>query len=142
RYMRPQAWLDWQVMEENNDTWCTIRGSFSEETFSPNKNFFVRMQITRFIKQGYIIIDTDQPNVLAALSPKNDELVVCVINSENRDKEMQINLSGLVAKGPRELYVTDSLKNCEKQDPLNIGEEGEVVLQSAGQSITTMVLPI
>lgn len=28
RIMRPQAWLDWQLMEENNNEWCVLRGNF------------------------------------------------------------------------------------------------------------------
>ena len=27
RYIQPEAWIDWQYMEEANDQWCTIRGS-------------------------------------------------------------------------------------------------------------------
>ena len=33
RYIQPEAWIDWQYMEEANDQWCTIRGSFNDQSY-------------------------------------------------------------------------------------------------------------
>ena len=142
RLMKPQAWLDWQVMEEKNDTWCTIRGSFAGETFAPNKNFYVRMQITRFIKQGYIIIDTDKSNFLAAIDPAGKELVVCCINLTGGDKTVKCDLSDFTTTAPAELYLTSRDTNCEKQNPVKVGEKGILEFKTSDHTITTAVIPI
>ena len=44
RYLQPEAWIDWQYMEEANDQWCTIRGSFADQTYAKVKNYYVRQQ--------------------------------------------------------------------------------------------------
>lgn len=75
RIMRPQAWLDWQIMEEHNNEWCVLRGNFQTQVYRPIKNFYVRMQITRFFKQGYTFIESGHDQVLAAVSPSGKELV-------------------------------------------------------------------
>ncbi len=72
-YMKPVAWLDWQMMEEANDTWCQIQCNFTDQTYFIVKNFYVRMQVTRFIKQGYTLIESGNDDVLAALNPHCSE---------------------------------------------------------------------
>ena len=140
RFMKPQAWLDWQVMEEHNDTWCTIKGNFANETFAPNKNFYVRMQITRFIKQGYRIIETDQDSFLAAISPDEKELVVCCINLTNESQSIKCDLSLFSPTQSVDLYRTDAITNCEKQEPVSMNEKGILKFETPGLSITTTVM--
>ena len=82
RIMKPDAWLDWQLMEEHNATWCQMKSDFKAEDFQIVKNLYVRMQVTRFIKQGYQIIDTDRKDVLAAISPNGEELVSVLLNKD------------------------------------------------------------
>ena len=142
RLMKSQAWLDWQVMEENNDTWCTIRGSFADETFAPNKNFYVRMQVTRFIKQGYIIIDTDKTNFLAAIDPDGKELVICCINLTGGDKKVKCDLSSFTPAAPAELYMTSRDMNCEKQEPVKVGNNGIFEFSTGDHTITTAIIPL
>lgn len=80
RYIQPEAWFDWQYMEEGNDQWCTIKGNFSRQTYSKVKNYYVRQQCTRFIKEGYDIVTSLNNNSLAAVNPSRDTLVVVLIN--------------------------------------------------------------
>jgi len=142
RLLKPHAWLDWQVMEENNDTWCTIRGSFAGKTFAPNRNFYVRKQVNSFIKQGYIIIDTDKSNFLAAIDPSGKELVVCCINLTGEDKTVKCDLSSFTSVAPAELYMTSSTKNCEKQDSVKVGENGMLEFNTQDHTITTAVIQV
>ena len=74
RYMKPQAWLDWQLMEEGNDVWCLMRCNFISQEFKIVKNFYVRMQITRFFKQGYSIIETGNDEVLGSNKSGKDRI--------------------------------------------------------------------
>ena len=51
------------------------------------------MQITRFIKQGYIIVKTNQPDVLAAINPTTTELILVLCNQTTSDKSYNIALN-------------------------------------------------
>lgn len=83
RYLQPVVWCDWQAMEAN-DQWCLITCSGNQNRYATpyhrNKNYYLRQQVTRFIKPGYQLVSTDNDNVIAAINPGNDELVVCILN--------------------------------------------------------------
>lgn len=98
RIMRPQAWLDWQLMEETNNEWCVLRGNFKTEAYQPIKNLYVRMQITRFFKQGYTFIETNNERTLAALSPSGKELVVAVLNTSDEARPFTVDLNEFAGK--------------------------------------------
>ena len=80
RYLQPETWIDWQYMEEANDQWCTIRGSFADQTYSKVKNFYVRQQCSRFIKRGYNIVASLNDQSLAAMNEAQDTLVLVLLN--------------------------------------------------------------
>ncbi len=98
RIMRPQAWLDWQLMEEGNNEWCVLRGNFKTQEYKVIKNLYVRMQITRFFKQGYTFIETGNAGTLAALSPTGKELVIAVLNTTETDSPLVIDLDKFAGK--------------------------------------------
>ncbi len=91
--MQPQAWLDWQLMEENNDIWCLIRCNFKTQEYDIVKNYYVRMQITRFFKQGYSLIDLGSEPVMAAVNPGKTELVIAVNNITENEMPVKMDLS-------------------------------------------------
>ena len=138
--MRPAAWLDWQLLEEWNDTWCQIRCSFENETYSIVKNYYVRMQVTRFIKQGYPIVESGNKDVLAAISPDQNELVISLINNSGSAQRFDFNLTSFYAiDKPVKVYRTSSSENCRQLANLSVA--GSVLSYSApDQTITTFVL--
>nr|MDA3853120.1 glycoside hydrolase [Bacteroidales bacterium] len=110
--MQPQAWLDWQIMEEWNNTWCLIRGNFDEESYTTIKNYYVRMHVTRFIKQGYTIIKTSDNNTLAAISPDEKEMTIVTVNLEEQDKKLEYNISKMKDAAKVNIYRTSNEENC------------------------------
>jgi len=90
--MKPVAWCDWQILDQG-DEWGLIHYDNSNQSFWKNKNFYTRMQTTRFIKQGYIIVNTNQPDVLAAINPASTELVLVFCNQTTSDKNYNIALN-------------------------------------------------
>ena len=113
-YMQPTAWIDWQFVEEWNDQWCMVRGNFTEQTYTIIKNFYVRMQVTRFIKQGYTLIGTNNDGVLAALNPAGDELVVVALNTGSARKLLNFDLSAFGIVGDAaDIYLTNQSNNCK-----------------------------
>ncbi|MDP3915180.1 MAG: glycoside hydrolase [Bacteroidota bacterium] len=142
RYMKPQAWLDWQLMEETNDVWCLMRCNFNSQEHKIVKNFYVRMQITRFFKQGYSIIETDNDEVLAAINPDKTELVVAVINKSEQAKSLNLQLKASVSYKKNVItYRTSQSENCTNVDiykPL----EHDIIYSAPAQSLTTFVIPL
>ena len=94
RYLQPEAWFDWQYMEERSDQWCVINGSFQGQIYRKVKNYFVRQQCSRFIKRGYDILQTDCSQLLAAISEARDTLTLVLLNEgEDTTHNIQIQKS-------------------------------------------------
>jgi O-glycosyl hydrolase len=143
RYIQPEAWIDWQYMEEANDQWCTIRGSFADQTYAKVKNYYVRQQCTRFIKHGYDIITSPCAKSLAAVNASRDTLVLVVLN-EGAKAVHNIDLS-LFTEVPAissiKAYRTSASENLvsTKNGVTLSGTDLKVVMPV--QSIMTLVIP-
>ena len=140
RYMKPAAWLDWQWMEEGNDTWCQVRCNFADQSYQVVKNFYVRMQVTRFMKQGYHIIESSDDCCLTAISPDKKEMVVCLLNTSGKDTPVCVNLSafGSVAKKVS-LYRTSQQENCKQLKDITARKQ-QIDYTMPAQSITTLII--
>jgi hypothetical protein len=143
RYIQPEAWIDWQYMEEANDQWCTIRGNFANQTYSKVKNYYVRQQCTRFIKHGYDIITSLCPQSLAAVNADRDTLVLVVLN-EGAKAVHEIDLS-LFSDLPRlsdiKVYRTSANENLSTIKSSVSLNESILRLIMPAQSIATLVIP-
>ncbi|MBR5209654.1 MAG: RICIN domain-containing protein, partial [Paludibacteraceae bacterium] len=138
-YLQPQAWIDWQFVEENNDQWCMVKGNFSNQTYNIVKNFYVRMQVTRFIRQGYTMLGTGRNDILAAVSPSGDKVVVVMLNTATEEKNISIDLSLLKkVDGLAELYVTNSRLDCKRMADVEV-VDGRVDYTMGGEEISTLV---
>ena len=94
RYLQPEAWFDWQYMEERSDQWCVINGSFQRQFYRKVKNYYVRQQCSRFIKRGYDILQTECSQCLAAISEARDTLTLVLLNEgEETTHNIQIQKS-------------------------------------------------
>ncbi|MCF0196985.1 MAG: hypothetical protein HUK03_07135, partial [Bacteroidaceae bacterium] len=80
RYLMPDAWLDWQYVEEGNDQWCLVQASFANATYQRVKNYYVRQQFSRFIPKGYTFVDNTCTQCLSAINPGKDTLVTVLLN--------------------------------------------------------------
>lgn len=141
-YLMPQAWIDWQFVEEGNDQWCMVMGNFAAQTYSIVKNYYIRMQVTRFIKQGYTMLMTGRPDLLAALSPDGKELVIVMLNTNTEDKFVDVDLSLFKDVSENvQLYVTNSSKNCERLDGAVV-KDGQFSYVLGKQEIATAILSV
>jgi O-glycosyl hydrolase len=142
RYMKPIAWLDWQLIEESNDVWCLMRCNFKSQQYQIVKNFYVRMQITRFFRQGYTLIETGNDQVLAAINPDKTELVISLVNSSDQAQEYRLNLDKPI-NFRREVraFLTSETENCSS---VLIAKPAEKSISYAtpAQSLTTLVVPL
>ena len=144
RYIQPEAWIDWQYMEEANDQWCTVRGSFANQTYAKVKNYYVRQQCSRFIKRGYDIVTSLCPQSLAAVNADRDTLVLVLLN-EGAKAVHHINLSQfgtLPALADIEAYRTSASENLTRtKSGITLDADGLMAALPA-QSIVTLVIPV
>ena len=143
RYIQPEAWIDWQYMEENNDQWCTIKGSFSEQTYAKVKNYYVRQQCTRFIKEGYNIVTSTDKRTLAAVNEAQDTLVLVILN-EGSDMVHKIDLS-FFSDLPSSKSRIKAYRTSESEDLARFRDyelqDNLLTVNIPTQSITTLVIP-
>lgn len=142
KLMQPAVWCDWQAMEENNDQWCTVQGDFKGNEFHRVKNYYVRQQVTRFIRQGYHLLDAGDEHTLAAISPDGKTLVIVGQNNGNEPQDYAADLSafGHVAKASAN-YLTDNANDCQLQQPCPIRWK-RLVYRLQPQSIRTFVIHV
>lgn len=143
RYLQPIAWVDWQYMEEANDQWCTIRGSFSQQTYNKVKNFYVRQQCTRFIRRGYNIIASLCNQTLAATNEAGDTLVLVMLNEGGlTTHRADLSLFDQLPPASRiRAYRTSANENLASVRSFKL--DGTVLtVNLPPQSITTIVMPI
>lgn len=142
RYLQPEAWLDWQYMEEWGDQWCMINGSFQRQYYKKVKNYYVRQQCSRFIRRNYDIVQSDSPQSLAAVSPNRDTLTLVLLN-EGDETTHNIELQNCqIAEMSRcEVYRTSKSENLEKiKDAFSL-KDNSLSIVLPHQSITTIVVP-
>ena len=144
RYIQPEAWIDWQYMEEANDQWCTIRGSFADQTYAKVKNYYVRQQCSRFIRRGYDIITSLCPQSLAAVNADRDTLVLVALNEGTAGAHV-IDLSLFTEQPNRSTiraYRTSNSENLANALSSVKLDGSTLTLTMPAQSITTLVIPL
>ena len=143
RYLQPIAWVDWQYMAAANDQWCTIRGSFSQQTYNKVKNFYVRQQCTRFIRRGYNIIASLCNQTLAATNEAGDTLVLVMLNEGGlTTHRADLSLFDQLPPASRiRAYRTSANENLASVRSFKL--DGTVLtVNLPPQSITTIVMPV
>ncbi len=142
RYIRPEAWVDWQYMEENNDQWCHVRGSFSAQTYERVKNYYVRQQFSRYIPAGSRFLAIPNNQMLAAFTPSGDSLVVVAVNNTDMSQvhAMDLSLFKSLTGNPSATRTSGTENNAKATDFTLSGSVLHV--KTPARSITTVVIPI
>lgn len=95
RYLESTAWIDWQYIEEDFYEWCLVDGDFAGQTYQKVHNYHVRRHISKNIKPGYRFLDVPNDNMLAAINPTRDTLVVVAINKTLTQSTLNLRLNGM-----------------------------------------------
>lgn len=112
KVLAPSAWMDWQFLEEDNDQWCLVRAEgFEENNCRKLKNYHIRAQFSRFIKEGYTILDTVCPDVVAAISPSDDRLVLVAVNNSRTPLQHCAKIMTNCGNPRVQGYLTDSTRD-------------------------------
>ena len=138
RYLQPEAWFDWQYMEERSDQWCVINGSFQGQNYRKVKNYYVRQQCSRFIKRGYDILQTDYSQLLAAISEARDTLILVLLN-EGEETTHNIQIQKSKFKKAKVYRTSASEDMAVVKDGFRL-KNNTLSIVLPKQSITTIVL--
>ncbi|MBP5381646.1 MAG: glycoside hydrolase [Bacteroidaceae bacterium] len=141
RYLQPVAWVDWQYADEHTDQWALVGTWWKPQQSWRLKNYYVRQQVTRFIRQGYVFLDVDDDQTLCAISPDEKEVVLVRLNNEHNTTTFTYDLSSLgkiVSK--IQTYTTSATQSLEPSDLICHDNALEITLQP--QSVITCILTI
>lgn len=142
-YILPSAWVDWQYVEEGNDQWCLVKASFADEKSAQRvPNYYVRQQVTRFIKQGYTMVTALSNKAMAAMSPAGDTLVVVLLNNGAQQVHHRIQLPGVTVNGTPKAYSTSQAGYMQAVDMNLPDKNGQMKVAMPALSILTMVMPV
>ncbi|MEV6401180.1 glycoside hydrolase, partial [Streptomyces sp. NPDC051907] len=154
RELEPRAWVLWQAVEDyenmtpahENSNWGLIQTDFTPadaatEPLRKNKKYWAMANYSRFVRPGARVVNTDDPQTLAALRPGGQGAVVVHTNPTGAEREVTLNLDGFqTVGGPVERYTTDAFKNLHRDSDL--ATEGKTLKATVGpRSVTTFVLP-
>ncbi|MFJ6463073.1 RICIN domain-containing protein [Streptomyces sp. NPDC091387] len=155
RELEPRAWVQWQAVEDyenmnpdhENSNWGLIQTDFTPEDAATeplrkNKKYWAMANYSRFVRPGSRVINTDDPQTLAALRPGGQGAVVVHTNPIGEEREVTLDLTGFesVGSAPVERYTTDATKNLQRES--DVTTDGKVLKATVGAgSVTTFVLP-
>lgn len=137
RYLQPIGWCDWQYIEEKGDQWNLVLGNYKEQSFKRVKNYYVRQQVTRFIKSGYSFLQVDNDQTLAAISPDDKTLVIVCLNNTEEFAKMKYQIPVAVRDMVR-IYTTSVSEDlCPS---LGVVVDNEIEVSLPPHAVKTMVL--
>ncbi|HEY9328710.1 MAG TPA: RICIN domain-containing protein [Streptomyces sp.] len=154
RELEPRAWVVWQAVEDyenmtpahENSNWGLIQTDFTPEDAATeplrkNKKFWAMANYSRFVRPGARIMNTDDPQTLAAVRPDGGVVVVHT-NPTGEERELTLNLDGFrtAADGPVQRWTTDATKNLQRDTDEAVAGRALKAVVGPG-SVTTFVLP-
>jgi hypothetical protein len=140
RDMHVNAWIDWQLMDSYTNTWGLLRYNDSAHTFVKTKNYFVRMQFSRFIKPGYTVIESNQANTLAAINPANNEIVVVVVNPTLSTAAYKLDMNLLAGVSSAQVYRTSATEDCSSLGSMSF-TNNIISYTAPAMTATTFIIP-
>ncbi|WP_371774559.1 glycoside hydrolase [Streptomyces sp. NBC_01438] len=154
RELEPRAWVLWQAVEDyenmtpahENSNWGLIQTDFTPddaatEPLRKNKKYWAMANYSRFVRPGARIMNTDDPQTLAAVRPDGGVVVVHT-NTTDEEREVTLDLDGFetAADGPVERWTTDATKNLRRDTDAAVAGRTLKAVVGPG-SVTTFVLP-
>lgn len=138
RDMKASAWVDWQIGDPA-ENWRSLALNHSKQTFSPNARYYMHAAFSRYIRPGSRIIDSDNGNTLAALTPEG-ALVLVVRNSGSSDVKYEFDLGEFVKIGTSAKVVRFELPgSLTKQSDIVVSGKA-LSMTAKSNTITTMVI--
>lgn len=142
RELQPNAWLDWQLLDEGPN-WTSFVFDDKKQSFTPNKRFYMHAGFSRYIRPGATFVAIDNREMVAALSADETSLAIVLVNSDKTaTRQFTFDLTRFSTQPTRvELYRTSSTENLAPLGPIT-PKDWSVTTSAPPASITTFVLTL
>lgn len=102
------------------------------------KQFYTMMQYSKYLKAGYTMIDIEDGNMCAAVSPDGTEVVI-VAQNFGGDRTATVDLSKVPGATEAQVYRTSDSESCELVETLDVAD-GVLNMNLPWNSVSTFVL--
>jgi galactan endo-1,6-beta-galactosidase len=141
QWLHPTAWVYWQALDGGG--WGLVNASNEHTTISgPNPKFFVLAQYTRHVRPGMTIIQSGDPDTVAAYSAHDKKLVLVAVNTNTSAQQISFDLSKFArVGGPTTLWRTIASGTGDKyarHDGPSVGKGGHVLLSIGASAVVTV----
>jgi O-glycosyl hydrolase len=136
--MEAVGWVYWQAVENEllQHNHGLIHANFEgSEDYYITKQYYAFAHYSKYIRPGYIILNTENENVLLAKSPDSKKLVIVIYNP-NQDKDLALNL----VLPPKHTFVKKQIfQTTSNYDHINLQKSNSNIIMLPGESITTLI---
>lgn len=167
KYMQPTAWIAWLLADseyeciQTDSNWGLLHATFEKdgkpvEGYHTNivttddarykegywaitKQFYTMMQYSKFLKQGYIMVDVEDGNMCAAIAPDGSELVI-VAQNFGKARSTTVDLGKFMNIGTAEMYRTSDREDCQKMAYAQDVSDHVLDVDLPKNSVTTYVI--
>jgi len=142
------AWIYWQAVEDEGNAreasgnWGFIHADLTGKTenYYMTKKYYAMANYSKFMKPGYMILESGKSGVLTAYSTFMQELVILIHNDSLIGQEYKINLALFDLKGQTAVpHRTSNNENLERLQPISLVDRC-LIITAPPQSITTYVI--
>ena len=152
-YENVNAYLYWNGVWPEDDGNCLIEigGWESNAYVKPRGNHYIMMHFSKFIKNGYTLVETDlnavNSDVTAFVSPDNDELVLVILNTSENDETLKLAVNDYRIKSGHIYRSTKNTDDYEKEQEFNeymadMGSLKTTSIEIPSDTLTTLVMKI
>ena len=136
-----RAWIYWQFAEPDSN-WGLVRyhRGFDNPPFTRNRKFFVMSQFTRFIRPGDQIIDSGDPDSLAAYNARRHRLVIVSVNDGEDPATKTFDLAAFrPVNAPAQGWRTSDQEDLTNLPPQSL-VQSQLIFSLPAKSVTTWVM--
>ncbi len=142
RDLRPTAWVYWQALDSVGG-WGFIRNdmrNYTDTAYTVNNKYYVMGQYTRCIRPGFVFVDINSPNSIAAYSAKQKRLVIVTLNSKKKENTITYDLSKL-RKASRKITAirTTATEHWSPVRGITL-KDGKFTVTEPAESVTTYII--
>lgn len=123
------------LVDENGNRKDGVPG---EGYWAVTKQLYTMMQYSKYLKAGYTMIDIQDSNMCAAISPEGDELVIVAQNFEG-ERNTSVDLSAFKNAGEAELYRTSDSESCQLAETQDV-TDGVLDVTLPSNSVSTYII--
>jgi len=142
RYLRPTAWVYWQALDSVGGwgfIWNDMR-NYTDTEFTINNKYYVMGQYTRYIRPGFVFVDINSPDSIAAYSAKQKRLVIVTLNSKNTENTITYDLSKLNKASKKITAIrTTATEHWSPVSGITL-KDGKFTVTEPAESVTTYII--